>query len=145
MADERHTELRNRLNPPKDTHSSAWGEALQHTPCFIAHLSNRAWPRIQEGATMQWLKLMGAVPVAIAIAACSSNRSNTDSATSAGVLSDSLGYGVDTNPAKKPGMAMDSSKVTDSLKSDSVQRDSLMKDSAHKPKKAVKKSPKKGG
>jgi len=92
---------------------------------------------------MQWLKLMGAVPVAMAIAACSSNRANNDSATSAGVLSDSLGYGLDTNPVKKP---MDSLMVPDSLKlkSDSIQRDSMMRDSAHKAKTA-KKHPKKGG
>ena len=89
---------------------------------------------------MQRWKLIGAVPVAFAIAACSSNRSNTDSATSAGVLSDSLGYGVDTNPAKKPGMAMDS------LKADSARRDSAMWDSARKNMKATaKKGHKKGG
>jgi hypothetical protein len=94
---------------------------------------------------MQWLKLMGAVPVAIAIAACSSNKADNDSATSAGVLSDSLGYGIDTNPAKKPGM--DSMRLSDSLKlrADSAHRDSLMWDSAHKAMKPVKKSPKKGG
>jgi hypothetical protein len=88
---------------------------------------------------MQWLKLMGAVPVAIAIAACSSKKADNDSAASAGVLSDSLGYGLDTNPAKKPGM--DSLK----LRADSIHRDSLMWDSAHKAMKAPKKSPKKGG
>ena len=89
---------------------------------------------------MQRWKLIGAVPVAFAIAACSSNRSKTDSATSAGVLSDSLGYGVDTNPAKKPGMAMDS------LKADSARRDSAMWDSARKNMKATaKKGHKKGG
>lgn len=93
---------------------------------------------------MQWLKLIGAVPVAFAIAACSSNRSNTDSATSAGVLSDSLGYGVDTNPAKKPSMTMDTSKTADSLKSDSARRDSMTKDSAHKAAKTAKRHPKKG-
>ena len=89
---------------------------------------------------MQWLKLIGAVPVAVAIAACSSKRSNSDSAASAGVLSDSLGYGVDTNPAKKPGMAMDSTRA------DSIRRDSAMWDSAHKAAKtkAAKKSNKKG-
>jgi hypothetical protein len=84
---------------------------------------------------MQWLKLMGAVPVAVAIAACSSNRSSNDSASSAGVLSDSLGYGVDTNPAKKPGMTMDSMR----MKADSMKRDSMMWDSAHKAAKAGKK------
>jgi len=96
---------------------------------------------------MQWLKLIGAVPVAIAIAACSSKQSYNDSATSAGVLSDSLGYGIDTNPAKKPGMMMDSSKMADSLKlkTDSIHRDSLMWDSAHKSMKPAKKNPKKGG
>lgn len=96
---------------------------------------------------MQWFKLMGAVPVAFAIAACSSNRANNDSATSAGVLSDSLGYGIDTNPAKKPAMATDTSTMPDSLKlkSDSIQRDSMMKDSAHKATKHAKKSHKKGG
>ena len=89
---------------------------------------------------MQWLKLMGAVPVAIAIAACSSHRSNNDTTSSAGVLSDSLGYGVDTNPAKKPGMAMDS------LKADSARRDSAMWDSARKNMKATAKTGhKKGG
>ena len=94
---------------------------------------------------MQWLKLMGAVPVAIAIAACSSNKGDNDSATSAGVLSDSLGYGIDTNPAKKPGM--DSMNTSDSLKlrADSIHRDSLMWDSAHKAMKTGKKIPKKGG
>jgi len=94
---------------------------------------------------MQWFKLVGAVPVAFAIAACSSNRSNSDSATSAGVLSDSLGYGVDTNPAKKPG-AMDSTMMSDSLrmKPDSARADSMMKDSVHKAHKAAKKNPKKG-
>ncbi len=96
---------------------------------------------------MQWLKLMGAVPVAVAIAACSSNRANNDSATSAGVLSDSLGYGIDTNPAKKPGMAMDSTKMADSLKMkpDSSRPDSMFNDSMHKAGKAVKKSSKKKG
>jgi hypothetical protein len=95
---------------------------------------------------MQWSKLMGAVPVAFAIAACSSNRSNTDSATSAGVLSDSMGYGVDTNPAKKPATAMDSSMMADSLrmKPDSSRPDSMMKDSMHRASKTAKKSPKKG-
>ena len=93
---------------------------------------------------MQRWKLIGAVPVAFAIAACSSNRSNTDSATSAGVLSDSLGYGADTNPAKKPAMTMDTSKTADSLKSDSARRDSTMKDSAHKATKTAKKHSKKG-
>ena len=93
---------------------------------------------------MQRWKLIGAVPVAFAIAACSSNRSNTDSASSAGVLSDSLGYGVDTNPAKKPAMTMDTSKTADSLKSDSARRDSTIKDSAHKAAKTAKKHPKKG-
>jgi hypothetical protein len=96
---------------------------------------------------MQWLKLVVAVPVAVMIAACSSNRSNSDSATSAGVLSDSLGYGVDTNPAKKPGMTMDSSMMSDSLKlkSDSARADSMAKDSLHKAGKTAKKSPKKHG
>lgn len=84
---------------------------------------------------MQWLKLIGAVPVAVAIAACSSNRTNNDTASSAGVLSDSLGYGVDTNPAKKPGMAMDSLK----MKADSIHRDSMMWDSAQKASKPAKK------
>jgi hypothetical protein len=95
---------------------------------------------------MQWFKLVGAVPVAFAIAACSSNRPNSDSATSAGVLSDSLGYGIDTNPAKKPGAAMDSSMMSDSLKlkPDSARTDSMMKDSVHKAHKTAKKSPKKG-
>jgi len=91
---------------------------------------------------MQWLKLMGAVPVAFAIAACSSHRSNSDSAAAAGVLSDSLGYGIDTNPAKKPGgMMADSLK----LKSDSARRDSALWDSAQKSLKATKKHTKKGG
>jgi len=89
---------------------------------------------------MQWFKLMGAVPVAIAIAACSPNRANNDTASSAGVLSDSLGYGIDTNPAKKPIMS-DSLK----LKSDSARRDSAMWDSAQKNMKTAKKHPKKGG
>lgn len=96
---------------------------------------------------MQWMKLMGAVPIAFAIAACSSNRTDSDSATSAGVLSDSLGYGVDTNPVKKPGMMMDTTNMSDSLKlkSDSAYRDSLMKDSVHKSTKTAKKSKKPGG
>jgi hypothetical protein len=89
---------------------------------------------------MQWLKLMGAVPVAVAIAACSPNKASNDTASSAGVLSDSLGYGIDTNPAKKPGMAMDSTKL------DSARRDSAMWDSAQKNMKAkAKKTHKKGG
>ena len=94
---------------------------------------------------MKWLRLMGAVPVAVAIAACSSHRADNDSAAAAGVLSDSLGYGLDTNPAKKPGM--DSMKLSDSVKfkADSIHRDSLMWDSAHKAMKTVKKAPKKGG
>lgn len=92
---------------------------------------------------MQWLKLMGAVPLAVTIAACSSNRPDGDSATSAGVLSDSLGYGIDTNPAKQPGMTMDSMRVSDSLKlkTDSAWRDSVMTDSMHKATKPRKKSP----
>ena len=95
---------------------------------------------------MQWFKLVGAVPVAFAIAACSSNRSNSDTASSAGVLSDSLGYGVDTNPAKKPGTAMDSAMMSDSLKMkpDSARADSIKKDSMHKAGRTGKKSPKKG-
>jgi hypothetical protein len=88
-----------------------------------------------EGPTMQWLKLMGAVPVAIAIAACSSKRASNDSAAAAGVLSDSLGYGVDTNPAKKAATAMDSAR----MKADSMKRDSAMWDSAQKNMKAAKK------
>lgn len=96
---------------------------------------------------MQWMKLAGAVPLAAAIAACSSNRSNSDSATSAGVLSDSLGYGLDTNPVKRPPVTMDSMKTSDSLKlkTDSAWRDSVMRDSAHQAITAAKKSPKKGG
>lgn len=90
---------------------------------------------------MQWMKLMAAVPVAFGIAACSSNRPNPDSATSAGVLSDSLGYGADTSPAKKPATAMDSSMMADSLK---MKPDSMMKDSVHRAHKTAKKSPKKG-
>jgi hypothetical protein len=103
--------------------------------------------RTQEGATMQWKMWLGAVPLAVAIAACSSNRASTDSATSAGILSDSLGYGADTNPVKKPAMAMDSMTMSDSLKmrSDSAMRDSTMRDSAHKAAKTAKKPPKKGG
>lgn len=95
---------------------------------------------------MRWSKLMGALPLVVAIAACSSHRANGDSASSAGVLSDSLGYGLDTNPAKKPGMAMDSMSMGDSLKmrADSARRDSMMWDSAHKAMKQAKKSPKKG-
>lgn len=89
---------------------------------------------------MQWLKLMGAVPVAFAIAACSPHKSNNDTATSAGVLSDSLGYGVDTNPAKKLG-----TQHMDSLKADSARRDSAMWDTARKNMKAAaKKGHKKG-
>lgn len=92
---------------------------------------------------MQWLKLMGAVPLAVNIAACSSNRPAGDSATSAGVLSDSLGYGLDTNPANKPGMTMDSMRVSDSLKlkTDSAWRDSVTNDSKHKATKAGKRNP----
>ena len=95
---------------------------------------------------MKWSKLIAAVPVAAAIAACSSNRANNDSATSAGVLSDSLGYGADTNPAKKSAVPMDTMRMSDSLKMkpDSASRDSAMRDSAHKASKTSKKSPKKG-
>jgi hypothetical protein len=91
---------------------------------------------------MQWLKLMGAVPLAVAIAACSSNRARSDSATSAGVLSDSLGYGIDTNPPVKPGMTMDSMRVSDSLKlkADSAWRDSVVNDSVRKTRQPGKKS-----
>jgi len=93
---------------------------------------------------MQWSKLMGAVPLAAAIAACSSNRAKSDSATSAGVLSDSLGYGLDTNPAVKPGMTMDSMRVSDSLKlkADSAWRDSVMNDPKHKAGQLRKRNPK---
>jgi hypothetical protein len=92
---------------------------------------------------MQWLKLMGAVPLAAAIAACSSNRAKSDSATSAGVLSDSLGYGLDTNSAMKPGMTMDSIRVSDSLKlkTDSAWRDSVMNHSKQKAGQLRKRSP----
>lgn len=95
---------------------------------------------------MQWLKLMGTVALAAASAACSSKRANGDSATSAGILSDSSGYGVDTNPAKRPGMTMDSVRKFDSLKlqMDSASRASMMSDSTHKAAKVGKKSRKKG-
>jgi hypothetical protein len=86
---------------------------------------------------------MGAVPLAVTVAACSSNRAKSDSATSAGVLSDSLGYGIDTNPAEKPGMTMDNMRVSDSLKlqRDSAWRDSVMNDSVRKAGQPGKKSP----
>jgi hypothetical protein len=86
------------------------------------------------------------LPFAFAVAACSSNRSSSDTGTAAGTLSnDTAAVRSDTNPVPgaMPGNAIDTSKKAmpmDSMTKDSAARDSLKRESKrhHSSKKAKK-------